>query len=107
MNAFTRIVNRWVLAEEDEPNGFIQMRTPKNRMELRADFNNYALESGNFTRAETKIYILIVTEKGSKVNGNNEKHETNVNKSQRYGAPYQRESVVLQQHTYKAGMHGR
>ena len=41
MNAFTRIVNRWVLAEEDEPNGFIQMRTPKNRMELRADFNNY------------------------------------------------------------------
>lgn len=41
MNAFARIVNRWVLAEEDEPNGFIQMRTPKNRMELRADFNNY------------------------------------------------------------------
>lgn len=41
MNAFTRLVNRWVLAEEDEPNGFIQMRTPKNRMELRADFNNY------------------------------------------------------------------
>ena len=41
MNAFTRIVNRWALAEEDEPNGFIQMRTPKNRMELRADFNNY------------------------------------------------------------------
>lgn len=41
MNAFTRIVNRWVLAEEDEPTGFIQMRTPKNRMELRADFNNY------------------------------------------------------------------
>ena len=30
-----------MLAEEDEPNGFIQMRTPKNRMELRADFNNY------------------------------------------------------------------
>lgn len=41
MNAFTRIVNRWVLAEEDEPNGFVHMRTPKNRMELRADFNNY------------------------------------------------------------------
>lgn len=41
MNAFTRIVNRWVLAEEDEPNGFVHMRTPKNRMELRANFNNY------------------------------------------------------------------
>lgn len=41
MNAFTRLVNRWVLAEEDEPNGFVHMRTPKNRMELRADFNNY------------------------------------------------------------------
>ena len=41
MNAFTRIVNKWVLAEEDEPNGFVHMRTPKNRMELRADFNNY------------------------------------------------------------------
>lgn len=41
MNAFTRLVNRWVLAEEDEPNGFIKMRTPKNRMELRANFNNY------------------------------------------------------------------
>lgn len=41
MNAFTRLVNKWVLAEEDEPNGFVHMRTPKNRMELRADFNNY------------------------------------------------------------------
>lgn len=41
MNAFTRLVNRWVLAEEDEPNGFVHMRTPKNRMELRANFNNY------------------------------------------------------------------
>lgn len=41
MNAFTRIVNKWVLAEEDEPNGFVHMRTPKNRMELRANFNNY------------------------------------------------------------------
>ena len=41
MNAFTRIVNRWVLAEEDEPNGFVHMRTPKNRMEMRANFNNY------------------------------------------------------------------
>ena len=41
MNAFTRLVNRWVLAEEDEPNGFVHMRTPKNRMEMRANFNNY------------------------------------------------------------------
>lgn len=41
MNAFTRLVNRWVLAEEDEPNGFVHMRTPKNRMEMRASFNNY------------------------------------------------------------------
>ena len=41
MNAFTRLFNRWVLAEEDEPNGFVHMRTPKNRMEMRANFNNY------------------------------------------------------------------
>lgn len=28
--------------DSDEPSrGFIHMRTPKNRMELRADFNNY------------------------------------------------------------------
>ena len=27
--------------KERKKNGFIQMRTPKNRMELRADFNNY------------------------------------------------------------------
>ena len=57
MNAFTRIVNRWVLAEEDEPNGFIQMRTPKNRMELRADFNNYddLIRAVKAIKEETRI----------------------------------------------------
>ena len=43
MNKLKKIIDRWVILadSEDEPRGFIHMVTPKRRMELRADFNNY------------------------------------------------------------------
>ena len=41
VKSLKKLKETWITPPNEPEQGFVHMRTPKNRMELRADFNNY------------------------------------------------------------------